>query len=154
MKQTQRLPRLLQSLSWMTANMRLTRSGWISAVRFSLSPAEINGHVFIHWGVKLPLYLADWCGLKYSLRSYFPSPSLCATMAGVSCQPHTWDGVPCFIGHFSDNKRFCEGACVWEFIQIWLQTALTNPPKQTLNGPPKKRHDSFSPKIRLKGAVF
>lgn len=55
---------------------------------FPLSLAKMNGHVFIHSGVKLLLYLADWCGLMYSPRFHFLS--LCTSLATVSSPYHTW----------------------------------------------------------------
>lgn len=51
------------------------QSGSTEAIRFVLSPAEMNGHVFIHSGVKLLLYLADLCCLTCSPRSHFLSPA-------------------------------------------------------------------------------
>lgn len=90
-------------LCWMMGNICLLLHGWIQAVRFFLSPAKMNGHVFIHSGVKLLLYLADRHGLMYSLRSFFYP--FCTLLARVSGPYHT-----CCGGFtealFSDNKRF------------------------------------------------
>lgn len=52
-----------------------TQNGYIEAIRFVLSPGEMNGHVFVHSGVKLLLYLADLRCLMCSPRSLSPPPT-------------------------------------------------------------------------------
>lgn len=95
---------------------------------FSLSPAKMNGRVFIHSGVKLLLYLADRRGLMYSLRPYFLS--LCTALASASSPYHTWcSGFTAATLVITKDLWGCLCAGMCSNAETWPQTALMDLPK-------------------------